>query len=719
VNCPEKTFSKISSNPKERGKPVSNLSKSLKLFTKGWLPLFVLSILVLTTFASSFLTGVSKAQAAADWYNNSWKYRKEITIDHTQVSNTDQLNFPVLINLTDPDLQAHARSDGNDILFADSTGTNKIPYEREQYTGSSGALVAWVKVTTLSHSADTVLYLYYGNLGASDQQDFGATWNTNFKGVWHLNDPANPIDSTSNKNDGTNNNVTATAGKIGEAASFDGADSYIGVTPPGTLAGTFTVSAWAKVSDDQNTHTVIGTRNPNDSSFDFKFDTSGDNIHGDIGDGNDWLNTSADVDPGVFSYSPDTWYEITYAVTPTGYTIYVNGNDVADGTYCYDDNSDPLVCNQTPLLFDPTHNFYIGQVGYDDEWFSGAIEEVRVSDIARSADWVKTEYNNQNSPETFYSLGSETTHDTTPPTLSFTDNVAAGPVISDTVTADWGDATVKKWDYSTDGNCSTVAGDYTKTDVDTLNQTTETNDNKYICLYGEDSAGNISTLVSTHKINIDLTNPIITLLGDTTVNLTVGTSYVDAGATANDHIDGDLTDSMVVSGLLVDTSIPGTFTIHYNVTDKAGNHAAEVTRTVIVSEVVPAVTVLSPVHHHKKKKAKKKILSVIPIVSNNNSPTASVVTNISPGVTMPTENTSSTSLQPPAPVKAPALFDVASTPVSAPHKKTNTVFSLILSILASILIISLVILVIRRIRARVMAKKIKSEMGIAEAEEDG
>ena len=51
--------------------------------------------------------------------------------------------------------------------------------------------------------------------------------------------------------------------------------------------------------------------------------------------------------------------------------------------------------------------------------------------------------------------------DTTGPTLSFTENVEAGPVQSDTITPSWGDATVKKWDYDDDNNCPTDSGGYT------------------------------------------------------------------------------------------------------------------------------------------------------------------------------------------------------------------------------------------------------------------
>jgi len=83
----------------------------------------------------------------------------------------------------------------------------------------------------------------------------------------------------------------------------------------------------------------------------------------------------------------------------------------------------------------------------------------------------------------------------------------------------------------------------------------------------------------------DIIPPVITLLGDNPVNLYVGDSYTDAGATALDDVDGDITADIAVAGDVVDVNTAGTYTITYNVSDAAGNLADEVTRTVNVSEV--------------------------------------------------------------------------------------------------------------------------------------
>jgi hypothetical protein len=78
----------------------------------------------------------------------------------------------------------------------------------------------------------------------------------------------------------------------------------------------------------------------------------------------------------------------------------------------------------------------------------------------------------------------------------------------------------------------------------------------------------------------DTTPPVITLKGDATVDVVLGTTYTDAGATANDDKDGDLTASIVTNNA-VNANLKGTYTVTYTVSDAAGNSASK-TRTVNV-----------------------------------------------------------------------------------------------------------------------------------------
>lgn len=77
------------------------------------------------------------------------------------------------------------------------------------------------------------------------------------------------------------------------------------------------------------------------------------------------------------------------------------------------------------------------------------------------------------------------------------------------------------------------------------------------------------------------TPPIVTLIGSQTVHVNQGDTYTDAGATANDTQDGDIT-ANIVKGGSVDTNTPNTYILTFDVTDSGGLSATQVTRTVIV-----------------------------------------------------------------------------------------------------------------------------------------
>ena len=83
-------------------------------------------------------------------------------------------------------------------------------------------------------------------------------------------------------------------------------------------------------------------------------------------------------------------------------------------------------------------------------------------------------------------------------------------------------------------------------------------------------------------ISPDRTPPVITLNGMETIVLNQCDPYLDAGATAVDNINGNVTSSITTTNNLI-TSIPGTYTYRYNVSDAAGNDAIEVVRTIVVN----------------------------------------------------------------------------------------------------------------------------------------
>lgn len=82
----------------------------------------------------------------------------------------------------------------------------------------------------------------------------------------------------------------------------------------------------------------------------------------------------------------------------------------------------------------------------------------------------------------------------------------------------------------------------------------------------------------------DTVLPVITMLGLSTINLTVGDTYMDSGAMASDNKEGVISSSRIVTVNSVNTAVAGRYTVTYDVKDLAGNSAIQAVRTVIVSE---------------------------------------------------------------------------------------------------------------------------------------
>ena len=207
---------------------------------------------------------LKSANVSLAWYNANWNYRQTVTINESMVTGTSNLsNFAVLVSVTDPGLKTTAnggnvgQADGGDFVFTSSDGTTKLDYQIESYDATTGTLLAWVEVPTLSHNVNTSLYLYYGNAAAANQWNAAGTWETNYKGVWHLG--SDYLDSTATRNDGTNSGSTnfATA-KIGSGDNFDGISDYVSTTSSeAKTADNFTISLWFNADATDFAHHLI------------------------------------------------------------------------------------------------------------------------------------------------------------------------------------------------------------------------------------------------------------------------------------------------------------------------------------------------------------------------------------------------------------------------------------------------------------------------------
>jgi hypothetical protein len=336
--------------------------------------------------------------SALPTFPNGYAFQQAITINHTMVPNTDQTNFPVLFSGVYPYLATTANggsatnAQGDDIIFtADSAGTQLLNFEQEKYVATTGEVEYWIRIPTLSHTADTIIYMFYGNANVTSFQSTPtAVWDSTFAAVYHLADNAASAtvkDSTASNVTGTanrNTNNTATSGQIDGAMAFNGSTDT--VTANGAainVSGSFSVEVWVNTPANANTAALLTNAagvGGNGYALQLYYSTP---VFGANGGG--YYSVSAR------NITSNVWHHIVGTRSGTRLSIYVDGvlANTATGA------------NSTPA----NNVLNIGDYGGTGEYFSGTLDEIRVSNTARSADWVATEYQNQFSPSTFYSVG--------------------------------------------------------------------------------------------------------------------------------------------------------------------------------------------------------------------------------------------------------------------------------------------------------------------------
>jgi len=335
------------------------------------------------------------------------QFKRSITLDQPASDLTD---FPVLFSGTYTYLKTVANggkvvnANGYDIVFYSDAGlTTMLKFERVTWDASTGTCEFWIKIPTLTSASATVIYLAYGNSAiVSDQQDAVNVWTNSYQGVWHLPDGTT---LTANDSKGVNNGTlvntpTATAGKIDGAANIVRASNqYIDVGNDASLqiTGNLTIECWVNFTTNTLTHELVAKDNNTGGraynldhfaaagNFNFRFYING-------GAGSNVIVSTNTISTGA-------WYHIVGVYNTSG-TLDIYFNGVSDATQ---------VTGAATSIPSATANVWIGrrQFAGSEDNFNGKMDEVRISNVSRSAVYIATSYSNQNDPVNFYSIGAE------------------------------------------------------------------------------------------------------------------------------------------------------------------------------------------------------------------------------------------------------------------------------------------------------------------------
>ncbi len=345
------------------------------------------------------------AYAVDPWWNNSWTKRVKITFGNG--SRGALTDFPVLVSLSSGRVTyGDFKASGDDIRFVDNDGTTVLNYEIEKWD-TSGISTLWVKIPQIDSASSTdYVYMYYGNSGASATATTTGVWDSNYVTVQHWGeDPAGSApqfqDSTVNNKDGTASSsqvggvvvASTTAGKFGSGLDFNGNTQFVsqGETQLAPLTNGsaefwFDIDTMAASSTNRYLFSRVKSGS-NDGELRVYVDTASGSVNRDKIVYQIECTVPSTISPiatSTASTTVDSWYHVTAVWdddTAGAMKLYVNGSQVGYS------NTTTCGSEATAVVTMQGKNNALNN-GY----FDGQMDELRVSNIALSADWINASY---------------------------------------------------------------------------------------------------------------------------------------------------------------------------------------------------------------------------------------------------------------------------------------------------------------------------------------
>ena len=454
-----------------------------------------------TTISTTISVTITSPTAAT--YGN-YAFSKVLNLNSGSLGITSNLtNFPALVYIQDNALMVsgsctdkvqNPTGTNYDFAFTLPGSTTELNYQVEKYDPVAGTLLVWVKIPSLIYADNTFINFYFGAKTppvTHDNTFYANTWTSDYLAVYHFNEgssTATILDATTNARNATQTNTTPGTGEITSGYQFNGTTSQILTTSASNnITGSFTLSAWVNTTSlTGHTDQKIITNQYSYSAGGYKlglYGTSGTTVYDEVETRSATGTASLDrTATGGTAITAGAWHYVQ--------GVYNSSNNTF---YSYIDGK--LDRSLTGAVAAANGNIvYIGSDFNAGNWFYGTIDEARISNVAKSSDWIKAEYTNQSSPITFTTSYAVTTNQTNaaaiPGALVYTYKGATGTYTDPT-----------NWDNTTTGVANQApAFDGTATLVIPTGKNLTLNSNASV--YGITLNGTATLTLSGYNLNV-------------------------------------------------------------------------------------------------------------------------------------------------------------------------------------------------------------------------
>ncbi|MFM9962719.1 MAG: DUF2341 domain-containing protein [Planctomycetaceae bacterium] len=289
--------------------------------------------------------------------------------------------FPLLVRLHRDFFDfRQAKPNGDDLRFSSSSG-ERLAFQIEEWDATNGTASVWVRVPKIVGNSRQEIRMQWGNAAASSESNGQAVFNESngYLSVWHMSDPVREEVGTLSS---TDTGTTATAGMIGAARHLPGGKGvFCGEKIPNYPSGASSHSTEAWFRPERPNATLIGWGNEQAQGKVVMQFRSPPHIRMDCYFSGGDVASKSRIPLG-------DWTHVVHTYREGESKIYVNG--VLDGANLRKDG---------PLNIRTPARLWLGG-WYNNFDFVGDLDEVRVSQVVRSADWIKLQYENQKPNQT-------------------------------------------------------------------------------------------------------------------------------------------------------------------------------------------------------------------------------------------------------------------------------------------------------------------------------